>query len=114
MIFNSFYSFYSPYSFPFYSGFSSYAVYFLIALIAALKSSEADFQFYPVFSKPFDFPYLFSLALTCFAIFACYLFTNRFASELNYFLLDINTNLQALACFSKAFLWNFLPQPYVH
>ena len=33
------------------------------------------------------------------------------AYELNYFLFDIKTNLQAFACFYKAFLLNFLPQP---
>ena len=38
-------------------------------------------------------------------------FPTLLASELNSFLFDINTNLQALACFSKAFLLNFLPQP---
>jgi len=37
-----------------------------------------------------------------------------FASELNYFLFDMNTNLQALACFSNAFLLNFLPHPSGH
>lgn len=33
------------------------------------------------------------------------------ASELNYFLLDMNTILHAFACFSKAFRLNFRPQP---
>lgn len=37
-----------------------------------------------------------------------------FASELNSFLLDINTNLQALACFSSAFRLNLRPQPSGH
>ena len=38
-------------------------------------------------------------------------FDTLLAYELNSFLLDINTNLQALTCFSRAFLLNFLPQP---
>jgi|JI9StandDraft_2_1071091.scaffolds.fasta_scaffold92491_1 hypothetical protein len=38
----------------------------------------------------------------------------RFASELNSFLLDINTNLHAFACFSKAFLLNLRPHPSGH
>lgn len=41
----------------------------------------------------------------------CSLEVILFASELNSFLFDMNTNLQAFACFSKAFLLNFLPQP---
>lgn len=41
----------------------------------------------------------------------CSLEVILFASELNSFLFDMNTNLQAFACFSSAFLLNFLPQP---
>jgi len=85
-------------------------------LIAALKSSEAAFQLSVVFSKPlvFPFPYFFYFALTCLIKFACYFVTSLLASELNYFLLDINTNLQALACFYKAFLLNLRPHPSGH
>lgn len=87
-----------------------------MALIAARKSYEAVFQLSPVLSKPFPLalPYFFYFALTCLMMFACSLFTSLLASELNSFLLDMNTNLQALACFSKAFLLNFLPHPSGH
>ncbi len=103
--------FYSSSSFSY-----SYTLSFLIALTAALKSYEAAFQFSPVFSKPFPFPLpsFFSLAFTCLTKVACSLLTSLFASELNYFLLDIKTNLQAFACFSKAFRLNLRPQPSVH
>ena len=98
---------------------------FFIALMADLKSSEAAFQFYPVLvlSKPLPLVipiFFFSSTLVCFTICAynhhkctCS-FPTLLASELNSFLLDMNTNLQAFACFSKAFLLNFLPQPSGH
>ena len=41
----------------------------------------------------------------------CSFETNRLAYELNSFLFDMKTSLHALACFSRAFLLNFLPQP---
>jgi len=44
----------------------------------------------------------------------CSFETNLLASELNSFLFDMKTNLQALACFSSAFLLNFRPQPSGH
>lgn len=44
----------------------------------------------------------------------CYFDVSLLASELNYFLLDIKTILQALACFYKAFLLNLRPQPSGH
>lgn len=95
---------------------SSSTLSFFMALIAALKSSDAAFQLSLVFSKPFPLPlpYFFSLAFTCLARTACSFVTNLFASELNSFLFDIKTNLQALACFSRAFLLNFLPHPSGH
>jgi len=86
--------------------------------MTARNSSDAAFQLSPVFPKPAlprVFPIsFFSFILVCLAIKACYLEVIRFASELNSFLLDINTNLQALACFSKAFLLNDLPHPSGH
>lgn len=98
---------------------------FFMALMADLKSSEAAFQFYPVLvlSKPLPLVmpiFFFSSTLVCFTICAyvyhkttCSLPT-LLASELNSFLFDMNTNLQAFACFSKAFLLNFRPQPSGH
>ena len=44
----------------------------------------------------------------------CYLEVNLLASELNSFLFDINTNLQAFACFSKGFRLKVRPQPSGH
>ena len=44
----------------------------------------------------------------------CSLEMTLLASELNSFLLDMKTNLHAFACFSSAFLLNFLPQPSGH
>lgn len=44
----------------------------------------------------------------------CYFEAILFASELNYFLLDMKTILQALACFSRAFRLNLRPQPSGH
>ena len=38
-------------------------------------------------------------------------FPTLLASELNYFRFDMKTNLQAFACFSRAFRLNFLPHP---
>ncbi len=75
-----------------------------MALIADLKSYEAAFQFYPVLVLSKPFPRVFSIfffysIFVCLTIWACYLETKRLASELNYFLFDINTNLQAFACF---------------
>lgn len=46
--------------------------------------------------------------------YTCSLEVSLFASELNYFLLDINTNLHAFACFSRAFRLNFRPHPSGH
>lgn len=107
----------SSFSSHYSSFYSSSMLSFLIALIAARKSYEAAFQLSPVFSKPLLFPALpsfFSLALTCLIRLACYLFTSLFASELNSFRFDIKTSLQALACFYRAFLLNFRPQPSGH
>ena len=44
----------------------------------------------------------------------CYLDVSLFAYELNSFLFDMKTNLHAFACFSRAFLLNFRPQPSGH
>jgi len=75
-----------------------------MAFIADRKSYEAAFQFYPVLVLSNPFPrvipiFFFYSIFVCFTIWACYLETKRFASELNYFLFDINTSLQAFACF---------------
>lgn len=84
-----------------------------MAFMAARKSSDAAFQLSLVFSNPLVlvFPYFFYFAFTCLTMLACSLFTSLFASELNYFLFDIKTSLQALACFYKALRLNFRPQP---
>lgn len=93
--------------------------------MADLKSSEAAFQLSLVLSNPFP------LVIPIWAFFSCNLFcftkaawikwkitcsceVNLLASELNSFLFDMKTNLQALACFSKALRLNFLPHPYGH
>jgi len=88
----------------------------LIAFTAALKSFDAAFQLSDVLSRAlfFTIPSFFYFAFACLIMVACYLLTNLFASELNSFLLDMNTSLQAFACFSKAFRLNFRPQPSVH
>ena len=69
------------------------------------------------FSKFFlllNFVLLYDLSLNCNKKITCSFEVNLLASELNYFLFDMKTNLQALACFSNAFRLNFLPQPSGH
>jgi hypothetical protein len=101
------------------SSYSSFAFsYFLFAFITARNYSEAAFQLSPVLPKP-ALPFVppisfFSFILVCLAMRACYFEVILLASELNSFLFDMKTNLQALACFSSAFLLNFLPQPSGH
>ena len=84
-------------SFPILSSFS---------LIESFTSSHSHFLLLFSFS-------LFDYLCLSISINTCY-FPTLLAYELNSFLFDIKTNLQALACFSKAFLLNFLPHPSGH
>lgn len=108
----AFKTYYFSYFYPYYSSFPSSS--FLIPLIAALKFSDVALQLSLVLSKPFVFPNCFYFFLFSLINAACYFEVNLFASELNYFLLDMKTILQAFACFYNAFLLNFLPHPSGH
>ena len=81
----------------------SFPIFTSFGLIKSFASGHSHFFLFLSFGLFSDLS-LNKQMLTC-------SFPTLLASELNSFLFDINTNLQALACFSKAFLLNFLPQP---
>ncbi len=85
----------------------SFPIFTRFCFIKAFSFCHSHFLF---------FFYLCLLYKSClyYLYFTCSFEVILFASELNYFLLDIKTNLQAFACFYKAFLLNFLPQPSGH
>ena len=86
---------------------SSFPIFSCFCLVKSLSSSRSHFLFF------FHFSLLNNSSLHIIKN-TCSFETTLLASELNSLRFDMKTNLQAFACFYRAFLLNFRPHPSGH